>query len=70
MCQISERFLLAKKVLENPSPGVGAHIQPGIKAFMDGEDLEDRREKQHGGGQRAGHQGIERFKSAQAGAQS
>lgn len=56
MCQISERFLLANKVFKNLSPGVGAHIQPGIKAFMDGEDLT--------AGTEAGHQGVGTLKEA------
>lgn len=54
MCQINKRFLLAKKVLH--SPGVGAYIQPGIKAFMDEEALS--------AGTEAWHQGLDMLKEA------
>lgn len=47
MCQISKCFLLAKKVLL--SPGVGAHIQPGITAFVDEEELSAGTEAWHEG---------------------
>lgn len=61
MCRIRERFLLAKKVLKNLSPGVGARIQPGIKALVDGKTWRTG-EKRHGGGQREGT-GAERGSS-------
>lgn len=62
MCQKSEHVLLAKKGLKNLSPGVGTYIPAGIKASIDGESLEDRRETAWRWA-RAGHQGTERGSS-------